>query len=528
LPTKSEAERILDNKRRWAVDIVAFSKEVFPHYIQPEFGVPQFHRQIYREYLLDDPSWYRTERQIVIRAPRGFSKTTTAVVYTLYCILFEKKHYIIVLSDSGRKARDTFEKVKHELESNQIIRTHFGPQHIRLTKDEFGKWRQNEFVTSRSGIRMISLGITQGVRGTGHWQYRPDLIIGDDIEGERNTTTPELRKKSKDEWFRAVLQAVDDYRGQLIYLYTPVHEDCLGLQLEEMSSWRSLKWGCYTQVGTERGPLLWSKRFPKKLLDKKKKELVERYDLEGWAMEYLCDVAPPETAIFKRDWIQDYDGEYFWDDKKHWIVFPDGEKKHINVYVGVDLATGRKTKQGSQTAFVVIGVDEENHVWVLETIVGKPNPSEMIELFFKLDTEYNKPQFSVEENSFQYFLYGDGGFLQREQVTRNQGLNFGLVKDETEDKDDRIESLHYRFKCKSVHARSRDTEFILAFVRYRPKKSKRNDIADAFHKAVRIARRPTPLPPKPDIDPFYLDRMKYPERYGRRPGSLWTRAIVGG
>ena len=508
-------EQVEKNKKRWLSDIVVFSKEVLGNYINYQrFSVPDFHREMYRQFQLDNNDWYRTERQVSIRCPRGFAKTTVAVVYVIWSMLFQRKNYIIIISESGRKAKETLEKIKHELESNQIIKQHFGPQDVKLTRDEYGKWRQDEITTFGGGIHLISVGLNQGIRGTGHWQYRPDLVIGDDIEGERNTTTPEIRRKSKDLWFRAVSQAIDDYKGQSIYLFTPSHEDCLGLRLEKMSTWRSLKWGAYTEIGSEDGPLLWPEKHPKRLLDKKKTEFVENFDFEGWAMEYLCSVNPKETAVFLPEWLQNYDGEYVFDGvhklKLKECEYHKAEEKQINVCVGVDLATGRDSRTGSKTAFVVVGTDKDNHTWLLEVLAGHFDPGKMMEHFFSLDKKYNGPEWSLEKNSFQYLVYGPGGWFEDRQRAEGRHIRIGRLENETGKKEDRIESYYDRIKCGSFHVNPKlHQDLIRPMIDYRRDKSRDLDALDALHKAFAISRRAVPPPKHPEIDEYYKDRVKY-------------------
>jgi hypothetical protein len=516
------SDRIKERKKKWLSDIVLFSKQVLPNYIQyKNYGVPKFHEEIYREMLLDSSGWFRTERQVSLRCPRGFAKTTLGIVYCLWNILFRRKNYIIIISQSNTMAKEKLEKIKHELESNKVIKKYFGPQDVKLTKDEYGKWRQDEIVTSAGGIRVISVGLKQGIRGTGHWQYRPDLVIGDDIEGERDVTTPEIRRKAKDLWFRAVAQAVDDQHGQMIYLFTPSHEDCLGLMLERLTTWRSLKWGAFTTIGSEDGPLLWPEKHPRELLMKKKQEFEEIYDFEGWAMEYLCTVTPKETAVFRREWIKNYAGEYEYDGKHHKLILsecedhPDwvGDKREriLNVSVGVDLATGRSRRTGSKTAFMVVGTDQDNHTWLLETSVGHYDPGQIMDSFFEIDKKYNGPEFSVEQNSFQYLIYGPGGWFEERQKKEGRRLRVARIKEETGKKEDRIESYYDRIKSETFHVKppEHSRDLIRPMIDYRRDKSKELDALDALHKAFAISRR-APTPSKtPEIDEYYADRVRY-------------------
>jgi len=506
--------------------------DLFPHYFDAHFGTPNAHREVLREFLLDDPKWTAMDRKVVVKMHRESSKSTLLFLYGMRCILYTLKHFWINFSKSKRQSIDTLEKVKHELETNRKVHEHFGNFRVHSEKDLFtGKWRQDLLVTN-TGFRFESLGIKQGMRGVGHWQWRPDLISGDDAEDEENAATPEMRLRNWNKYRRAVLQALDLYKGQAIYIYTPEHEECIGERLMKMKSWRKISYGAYTTVGSEAGPILWPKKFTKEILEKKKQEFVEANDIEGWAREWLCACRSEQTAEFKREWLKDYEGRYVWEDGKSWLhidkdnsgTYKIGEKVPINVVVGVDLAGSKERKLGSQTVFFVWAVCPKRHLWDLELVVGNFPTFEIADRFFYFYDKYHNPRFSAEKNAFQTLLYGDGfnpGFLHREMLDRGKVFRIEKLEHEVRNKDMRIESMIPWAQAGAIHVRPNNTPFIMAALDYRSDDSRPNDILDAAHKGMKIARPAQKLRPKPDIDPFYQ-----PERFvttATKKVDLWVR-----
>lgn len=165
--------------------------------------------------------------------PRGFGKSTTiAVGFPCWVIVGQDplnrrgryrrplKHYILLIKDAFDQAKLELGAVKDELEFNEKIRRDFG----EFKGDD--TWAKAEFSTS-NGVRVEALGTGQKVRGRRYKQYRPDLIIGDDLENMRTVKSPTQRADVKHWWSAAVEKAIDPKTGTLINIGTMIHYDCL-------------------------------------------------------------------------------------------------------------------------------------------------------------------------------------------------------------------------------------------------------------------------------------------------------------
>lgn len=163
--------------------------------------------------------------------PRGFGKSTIlAVAAPLWAIVGEypigfhgaarvpRKHYILIMKDSFDQAKLELKAIKDELEHNELLRRDFG--------DFLGRpWGSTEIVTA-NGVKVDALGTGMKVRGRRHGPYRPDLIIGDDLENDRMVESPTQRLKVKRWWARAVEKAGDPKTCDYIVLGTLLHYDC--------------------------------------------------------------------------------------------------------------------------------------------------------------------------------------------------------------------------------------------------------------------------------------------------------------
>lgn len=164
--------------------------------------------------------------------PRGFGKSTIiAVGFPLWVVIGQNelkrrgaerqplKHYIIIIKDALEQAKLELQSIKDELDSNAKLARDFGT----FIGDT---WTKTELSTS-NGARIEVMGTGQKIRGRRHKQYRPDLIIGDDLENMKTVKSPTMRQEVKRWWSAAVEKAIDPKTGLLINIGTMIHYDCL-------------------------------------------------------------------------------------------------------------------------------------------------------------------------------------------------------------------------------------------------------------------------------------------------------------
>ena len=132
--------------------------------------------------------------------------------------MYAYKHYEIILSDSSEQAEGFLSDIKTELEENAALREDFGELEGRV-------WKASVILLS-NGVKIEALGAGKKIRGRRHKQWRPDLILCDDLENDENVNTPEQRKKLRDWFYKAVSKAGDTYTD-IVYIGTLLHYDAL-------------------------------------------------------------------------------------------------------------------------------------------------------------------------------------------------------------------------------------------------------------------------------------------------------------
>jgi predicted phage terminase large subunit-like protein len=173
-PEKQEAR-----KKRSRHDKLYFFKTYFPHYFSVSFG--DFHEEW--SDLAD-----LKEEVINIGAPREHAKSTFFTFgVPLHDIAHELKKFIIIVSDTNEQAVGFTLAIRLELEENPRLKHDFGNLHGR-------PWTKGDYTTS-SGTRVLARGRGEKVRGLRNRQHRPDRIIVDDLENDKNVKNPDLVKE---------------------------------------------------------------------------------------------------------------------------------------------------------------------------------------------------------------------------------------------------------------------------------------------------------------------------------------------
>ncbi len=98
------------------------------------------------------------------------------------------KRYVLLISNSYANACRLLIPYKANLEKNKRLIHDYGPQ------KKFGNWSMGQIIT-QSGIAFRALGAGQSPRGTRNEEIRPDLIIFDDVDTDKDCLNPDIVAK---------------------------------------------------------------------------------------------------------------------------------------------------------------------------------------------------------------------------------------------------------------------------------------------------------------------------------------------
>ncbi|HAW57581.1 MAG TPA: hypothetical protein DCX03_00980 [Bacteroidales bacterium] len=421
--------------------------------------------------------------------PRGHSKSTLAtLIYPLHQICFGKQHLIVIVSESSSQSVLFLEAIKDELEDNDRIKYFFG----NLKNED--KWTESEIETTNL-CKVLAKGSGQRIRGTKWKQWRPGLILMDDIESEQNTETPEQREKLK-RWIRGAVFPSIAEKGKIVFIGTIVHEDSFLNSIKDDPEYYVNPREHWQIIDDAWEKPLWSSRWALSKI----KEMRDEYDRLGYLdlfyQEYMNRPMSPDSQIFKQQYINTHTG-YVWLDQNNnsFLVLPKeeaetegdytkiGDKYYIpcNIFCGLDPAMGKV--RGDFTVFITIAVTPKNHVYVVECIRDRLPPMETIEELFKLKEKYKSSllRVKIETVSYQEALVH---FLRQESIRRNVFIPVTEVvprKSKSEKFSDRNYGLEPRFRAGQIYLHESMKDMRIELLTY--PKGKHDDTIDALWNA---------------------------------------------
>ena len=416
-----------------AFDLAYFGRAYLPHYFTRKS--PAFHEELdelWSSGVMKGKNPFRDAKEIArldgsqqaIAAPRGHAKTTNFTFKdTLHAVLYQYKHYPILLSDSSEQAEGFLDDIKTELEDNPHILEDFGI----LKWDKV--WRSSVILT-KTGIKLEAIGSGKKIRGRRHRNWRPDLLVLDDIENDENVNTPEQRKKLKSWFDKAVSKAGDTYTD-IMYIGTILHYDSLLSRVLVNPTYRTKKYRAVLSFATNTA--LWEEweRIYTNLFDEdheanawtffqaNEKEMLEGtqvlweeknpyYKLmqkrlsEGEASfnsELQNDPIDPENADFSEEWLDYYEPELMDFSKPNFLL------------VGANDPSLGKNKKADTSTIIDLALDlNTGYMYVLGASVEKRKPDVIIDDVIETHRRYKRDlkkgyyKFGVETVQFQYFF----------------------------------------------------------------------------------------------------------------------------
>lgn len=312
-----------------------------PHYIKSE--VPTFHWEIY-EYLQESGSGLSE-----IVAFRGSAKSTIAsLALPLWSALFNKRKFIIVISDTNTQAKQIISNIIYELENNEIIRNDFGSL---KTKSE--DWAATNILLSNE-VRIMSRSRGQRMRGLRHMQYRPDLIICDDIENIDAVRTKEGRDKTEEWFFSDCLPCIDSKVGKMVVLGNLLHEDSFVCRLKKKIPMLADAFYREFPLIDADGNNLWPQEYPAD-----KVEDIRKRGNTFFMREYCLKILPQEDQLIKR------------------VGFYDELPTIKRIAIAADLAISQ-SDSADRTAINVAGEGEGKKIYNMRTHAGRWNFNEAL------------------------------------------------------------------------------------------------------------------------------------------------------
>lgn len=237
---------------------------------------------------------------LAVMAFRGSAKSTIFTLsYPIWSILGKQgKKFVVLLGQTQRQAKQHLINIKRELEGNELLRKDLGP-----FKEQEDEWGSYSLVLPWYNARISAASMEQTIRGMRHNQYRPDLIICDDIEDMATVKTKEGRDKIFN-WISSEIIPAGDLNTRLVFIGNLLHEDSFLMRLKDKITEKEID-GQFIEI-----PLIKDDKimWPEKFKDKDDIKKLERKisDKVSWEREYMLRILSTSERVIHPDWIQYY------------------------------------------------------------------------------------------------------------------------------------------------------------------------------------------------------------------------------
>lgn len=391
-----------------ATDSEFYYRFFFPKTVR--LASPKFHRDM--DTVLDGPDPF-----VNMLVFRGGAKTTKLRLYTGKRIAYGISKTILFTSKSQQHASRSLRWLRKQVQLNTKWAQAFG---LRLGDKSNDEELHIINEAAEVSIWIVALGITGSVRGVNFDDYRPDLIVCDDLLTAENTASPLQREKMSalvltdiKESLAVRAEAPD---RKMVLINTPQRFGDISQECLTDPQFVSVVFGCWLP-GTENLPIdmrksIWEEAMPTKELIAEYKAAIARNKLSYFAKEKECKLVTPETSDFRAEWIR-YHGE----GTDH--PTPSLEEMYIVLVIDpvpppsdAEIAAGLANKDFE--ALTVLG-RYKNEVYVLEISTNKGHqPTWTVAEFFRLAQKWHIRKALVETVAYQKVL----AWLIREAMRR--------------------------------------------------------------------------------------------------------------
>ena len=393
-PPSAEQVSLRELVQLGATDSWLFNKTFFPKAFRQE--PPLFDQELTR--IIEGPGRLKN-----IQVFRGGMKTTRLRAFSAKRIAYGISRTILYIGKSEGHAIRSVSWLRTQIEHNRLYSQTFG-----LRKGT--KWQDHEAQIFHdiddTPIWLVGMGVHGSVRGINLDDYRPDLIILDDIVSEENSGTPEQREKIDNLVYGALMESLapasEAPDAMMVGLQTPIANDDYSMKATRDASWQSYRFGCWTKE-TEDLPLeyrksSWPARWSDQTLRQERLDAIARNKLSVFVREKECKLMSPETVAFLPQWLQ------------RWSVLPEN-LSHILIIDPVPPPSQLQLKKGLEQSdkdyetLTVVGRSPKGGLYVREISANRGHePSWTLMEFFRLAMKYRIRKVVVESVNYQRTL----------------------------------------------------------------------------------------------------------------------------
>ena len=353
----------------------------------------------------------------VVMCHRGLGKSTKMIHLILEWLYLSKKpnfgefDYILIIQDSVQMVASTFEQILFLIQDTDLS-NFLDIEKSRLGDDPTIYIKHKE---TNKKMFLKGRGSGQSLRGTRIFGKRPNIVVLDDIENEKEHLTKDSRDKLKNWFYNVVIPSVNPNKYEFIFIGTPIHEDSLLMNLVGSKEWQTLVLPVAEDFPPEDWDKLvtsWKDRFTPKYVKSKFMMYRDAGKERSFYQEYMLEVTPKDDMLFDIKKINKYKLTEF-----------GSNLSKLTYYISVDLAVSER-EYADYTAIVVVGVDGSNNWFLVDGYYGRIKPDITIDKIFYYVSKWKPVEVVMEKVAFQLSMKT---FIQNEMIKRGKFFNLKMV-----------------------------------------------------------------------------------------------------
>lgn len=412
---------------------------------------------------------YGPHRYNAFEVFRDGAKTSLLRVFTSQRIAYGISRTIMYVSSSQTHSIFSLRWLKRQIEYNRAWAQLFGLRRGDKWTDEILEIHHG---VEELPITILAMGITGQIRGFNLDDYRPDLIIADDVQTDENVATLEQRTKLKSTFHGALVNSLapetDAPHAKVVLLNTPMAKDDLIESCMADPLWHGQRFGIFDEHGNSR----WEARWPTETMKREKEAAIRAGRYSIWMREKECRVVQSEHKTFDTNNL------------KFWDVLPEG--MHVGGAIDPASATpegenGKKKKVDDNVVGCVAfhGPD----IYLLEYSAEKGEmPDATAAHFFELGLRWRPRQWSVESISFQRVL---AWYIEQEMKKKRLFWIVNKVQDRRRKNDRIIQALAGALANGHLYCRPAHVKFIQQLDDFNPlTDDNEDDVIDMVSMAI--------------------------------------------
>lgn len=341
--------------------------------------------------------------RIMVFAPPRHGKSQRTVRWgALWWLQRHKQARVAIASYAAELAQGHSRWIRDTIDSHPALGLRLSPASRAMNRWDLDR----DTFTGHAPGGLIALGVGTGFTGKG-----ADLLVVDDPVKDAEEADSHTSRESVWAWWQSVSETRLEPDAKILLIQTRWHEDDLAGRLlaEFADDWQVLNMPALAEpgdlLGRGEGEALWPARYDEVALANIRRRVGARW----WTALYQQRPAPPEGAIWRRQWIaRTLEGDM---------------PQLVKIVVGVDpAATSAVTSD--ETGIVIAGIDAAGRGYVLDDRTLRGSPGEWGEAVWDAFLDWDATEVVLEKPP----LFDTGKYVlqttweavaRRRQVYRN-------------------------------------------------------------------------------------------------------------